>query len=534
MPLARAISFFELHLRISYGVNLIQKNDQPIERQQQNQDMEVENIQEEGEGRHDMLVDATEMNHGGGKRISFVSNDDATSPTPSKKIRLCGGGGGASGALKTTASSSNIISSSTTTVFCSKYFIYNRLRIQSVCDFLQEEMVEQGGGDQGGGALQSSDSSTQSNETVTVSEPHDRNCLPILHHHAHGRADPDESHGVSLACCTHTSQTIFVEHHPLPYAATMLGPTCELRLSSLFASRTECTRSNVTIAQVRVFVFNIPIYAHRIEYAFKFTSYTIELSRASPAHDKARVKIGLTAANKQSSRLMHLDYRVKLPDHDWVIASKHTLIPSVYAGIQIKQNSSGSPENVTYSGPTYVAIRSGKHSSSTAASHSNDIRKLYELESFKPIMYDHDNQIKPVLVISVDGGPDENPSHHLGRVMLHLAHTEAPFDHRQLTLPLVKATLLYSPSYSVQYMYRGLPPLTLCNTHDIAAQQQRSHNVFVISQQQRAHLLSAAAAAAAAAAARVMLHRRICATREKKKHRNNIHHLYFFSQKTHA
>ncbi|CAB0044016.1 unnamed protein product [Trichogramma brassicae] len=86
----------------------------PIERQQQNQDMEVENIQEEGEGRHDMLVDATEMNHGGGKRISFVSNDDATSPTPSKKIRLCGGGGGASGALKTTASSSNIISSSTT------------------------------------------------------------------------------------------------------------------------------------------------------------------------------------------------------------------------------------------------------------------------------------------------------------------------------------------------------------------------------------------------------------------------------------
>ncbi|CAB0043366.1 unnamed protein product, partial [Trichogramma brassicae] len=87
---------------------------QPIERQQQNQDMEVENIQEEGEGRHDMLVDATEMNHGGGKRISFVSNDDATSPTPSKKIRLCGGGGGASGALKTTASSSNIISSSTT------------------------------------------------------------------------------------------------------------------------------------------------------------------------------------------------------------------------------------------------------------------------------------------------------------------------------------------------------------------------------------------------------------------------------------
>ncbi|CAB0042586.1 unnamed protein product [Trichogramma brassicae] len=89
---------------------------QPIERQQQNQDMEVENIQEEEEGRHDMLVDVSGMNHGGGKRINPDSNDDATSPTPSKKIRLCGGRSGASDALKDAASSSNIISSSTTSL----------------------------------------------------------------------------------------------------------------------------------------------------------------------------------------------------------------------------------------------------------------------------------------------------------------------------------------------------------------------------------------------------------------------------------
>jgi len=33
--------------------------------------------------------------------------------------------------------------------------------------------------------------------------------------------------------------------------------------------------------------------------------------------DKARVPIGLTAANKQSPLLMHLEYKVSLPDHDW-------------------------------------------------------------------------------------------------------------------------------------------------------------------------------------------------------------------------
>ena len=51
--------------------------------------------------------------------------------------------------------------------------------------------------------------------------------------------------------------------------------------------------------------------------------------------DKARVPIGKTAANKQTPLLMHLEYRIKLPDHDWMVAEKHKLVPSVYAGIYI-------------------------------------------------------------------------------------------------------------------------------------------------------------------------------------------------------
>jgi len=75
--------------------------------------------------------------------------------------------------------------------------------------------------------------------------------------------------------------------------------------------------------------------------------------------DKAKVAIGVTAAKKQSPMLMHLEYKVTLPDHDFVVASRHKLIPSVYAGIVIKPNGLGKPEAVTYSGPTYIAIRSG-------------------------------------------------------------------------------------------------------------------------------------------------------------------------------
>ncbi|KAF2894447.1 hypothetical protein ILUMI_11727, partial [Ignelater luminosus] len=108
--------------------------------------------------------------------------------------------------------------------------------------------------------------------------------------------------------------------------------------------------------------------------------------------DKARVPIGLTAANKQAPLPMRVEYRVLLSDHDWVIASKHKLIPSVYAGCIIKANDMGRAEAVTYSGPIYVAVRSDRHSSSTASSHAKDAY----------------------------GGPDENPRY--AKVISHALH----------------------------------------------------------------------------------------------------------------
>ena len=85
--------------------------------------------------------------------------------------------------------------------------------------------------------------------------------------------------------------------------------------------------------------------------------------------DKVRVTIDFTTASKQAPLLMHVEYRVSLLDHDWVIAAKHELISSVYAGYIIKGDAMGRTEAVTYSGPPYIAIRNGKHSSSTASSY---------------------------------------------------------------------------------------------------------------------------------------------------------------------
>ncbi|CAG8449488.1 6300_t:CDS:2 [Dentiscutata heterogama] len=124
--------------------------------------------------------------------------------------------------------------------------------------------------------------------------------------------------------------------------------------------------------------------------------------------DKARIPLGLAVANKQAPILMKLEYRVELPDHDWVVAERHKLIPSVYAVLDVQEDKYRQAEAVTYSGPTFIRIRSGKHDSSTAYSHGKDFNDLMaeeKLHNFTTM----DGQPKPVVVMISDGGPDENP-----------------------------------------------------------------------------------------------------------------------------
>lgn len=78
----------------------------------------------------------------------------------------------------------------------------------------------------------------------------------------------------------------------------------------------------------------------------------------------------------------------------------------------------GRPDAVSYSGPTYIAIRSGKHSTSTASTHALDFERLLEILPFKNLMYNEEKLVKPVIFLSVDGGPDENPRYE--KVIKHI------------------------------------------------------------------------------------------------------------------
>ncbi|XP_034253671.1 uncharacterized protein LOC117652688 [Thrips palmi] len=125
--------------------------------------------------------------------------------------------------------------------------------------------------------------------------------------------------------------------------------------------------------------------------------------------DKARVPLGKTAAKVQAPMLMSLEYKVSLPDHDFPVGPRHNLIPSVAAIIEIKEDLLGKPEAVTYSGPTYICIRSGKHSSSTANTHADDFRRMADMDEYKSWFKTTDGRMKPVVIMTVDGGPDECP-----------------------------------------------------------------------------------------------------------------------------
>ena len=119
--------------------------------------------------------------------------------------------------------------------------------------------------------------------------------------------------------------------------------------------------------------------------------------------DKAKIPISVTAAKQQAPLIMHVFYEVRLPDHDFVKASKHKLTPSVYAGCELRPTSAhGNPE-ITYSGPTYAAIRSLKHESSTAYTHGKDFDKVIDMKEFEDLVK-VDGVVKPIAILMCDGG----------------------------------------------------------------------------------------------------------------------------------
>ena len=115
--------------------------------------------------------------------------------------------------------------------------------------------------------------------------------------------------------------------------------------------------------------------------------------------DKAKVPVDIAAAKKQTPLLMHMEYQVTLREHDFIVGSKHKLIPLVIGDRKAIKSKDLANDAVSYSGPTCIAIRSAKRSGSLKFHHLRDMSKMHSLPK------------KMVMIVTVDGATDENLSH---------------------------------------------------------------------------------------------------------------------------
>lgn len=77
--------------------------------------------------------------------------------------------------------------------------------------------------------------------------------------------------------------------------------------------------------------------------------------------DKSRAPLGITACVRQRYIVMSMEenYMLKLPDHQFVVAERHKLIPSVYAILSITNGKFFDASAVQNKGPTMGFLRSG-------------------------------------------------------------------------------------------------------------------------------------------------------------------------------
>ena len=120
--------------------------------------------------------------------------------------------------------------------------------------------------------------------------------------------------------------------------------------------------------------------------------------------DKAKAPLRITAATHQTPFVMHMEYEVQLPNHNFVVASKHKLVPSVYAACEIQTTSARSQPEISHTGLLYITIHSLKHESSTAFTHGCDFDHVLELEELASVAKNGD-QVKPLYLPSLMAGP---------------------------------------------------------------------------------------------------------------------------------
>ncbi|PKY35173.1 hypothetical protein RhiirB3_501455 [Rhizophagus irregularis] len=121
--------------------------------------------------------------------------------------------------------------------------------------------------------------------------------------------------------------------------------------------------------------------------------------------NKAKVGLGTPAVGRTFKTVQTVNEPVIIEDHDFPVGSKMKLIPSVYLTIDPTDSS-----NTLRTGKLSIFIRPEYFIGTSSETHIADLESIVSNEEFFTIIK-KDDEVKPIWILLVDGGPDENPKH---------------------------------------------------------------------------------------------------------------------------
>ncbi|CAG8821292.1 46399_t:CDS:2, partial [Gigaspora margarita] len=136
-------------------------------------------------------------------------------------------------------------------------------------------------------------------------------------------------------------------------------------------------------------------------FASTFANYSLIILQ----DDKAKVGLGVPAIGRTFQSIQSFNEPVTVSDYDFPHRAKQKLIPSVYLIIN--------PEDTNESlcqGQLSIYIRPEYFVGTSLMSHMRDLLDISKHDEYAEVLK-HDEHIKSVWILLVDGGPDENPKH---------------------------------------------------------------------------------------------------------------------------
>ncbi|CAB4406867.1 unnamed protein product [Rhizophagus irregularis] len=142
-----------------------------------------------------------------------------------------------------------------------------------------------------------------------------------------------------------------------------------------------------------------------VKYARQFATVFADNSVIISQDDKAKIGLGVPAVGRTFHTLQSVHEPVSIADHDFPLGSGQKLIPSVY--LMIKPNEAN---DELRTGQLAIFVRRQWSLGTSSLTHMQDLESLVLDSQYNDVLKKN-GEIRPIWVLLVDGGPDENPRH---------------------------------------------------------------------------------------------------------------------------